>query len=487
VIHVCNNILNKERTVLPRKLESITANLFKTRDELSFRNIRVSLWPVLLVFPFSVIVGSLRYFDHGIALAGFQSLEWVFFFLGLGWLVMMLIPSRLVITTLRTASVVSIIIEMFLLFMPFGFERVVLYMAFKFLNGLCAACAFYLFCFVLNNVERLVGMALIQLYYVFFYVTWIELSPVYAANDTAVAAIAAVLYVIVVFLCRTQQDSPDTNAVGRSSGLPFIMALSIVYHMITCTVNYIEWADTGLFPPAFGAGTFTAIGVIFIIQLRKGLNALYTLLMFLVLSLLGLGILLYNTQLTFTLGSFIYGLGDSLGYIVVYYICAGVIRQSQSLKFFRFFCLAFFVKYSVITELFSFLFNFFDGPDKFLAFGVVLVLASLCLLVFPFMRKHLFQADWTDGLHLRDLQEYSSPFAETEELNLKEHLNLTPREEEIFTMLLRGSAPKEIAYTLKISYDTVHFHQKNLYRKLKVQSRAELFALYSSMVSSKVP
>jgi diguanylate cyclase (GGDEF)-like protein len=48
-------------------------------------------------------------------------------------------------------------------------------------------------------------------------------------------------------------------------------------------------------------------------------------------------------------------------------------------------------------------------------------------------------------------------------------------------MLLDGCAPKEIAHILKISYDTVHFHQKNLYRKLGIQSRAELFARYSEV------
>ncbi len=46
-------------------------------------------------------------------------------------------------------------------------------------------------------------------------------------------------------------------------------------------------------------------------------------------------------------------------------------------------------------------------------------------------------------------------------------------------MLLAGRAPKEIAFTLKVSYYTVLFHQKNLYRKLGIQSRAELFARYS--------
>ena len=74
---------------------------------------------------------------------------------------------------------------------------------------------------------------------------------------------------------------------------------------------------------------------------------------------------------------------------------------------------------------------------------------------------------------------YAAPFAEAEKLNTSEQLGLTPREEEIFTLLLQGSAPKEIAYTLKISYDTVHFHQKNLYRKLNIQSRAELFARFA--------
>jgi len=67
-------------------------------------------------------------------------------------------------------------------------------------------------------------------------------------------------------------------------------------------------------------------------------------------------------------------------------------------------------------------------------------------------------------------------------INVKDQLNLTIREHEIFTMLLAGMAPKEIAYTLKVSYDTVLFHMKNLYRKLGIQSRAELFAKYSSVL-----
>ena len=56
---------------------------------------------------------------------------------------------------------------------------------------------------------------------------------------------------------------------------------------------------------------------------------------------------------------------------------------------------------------------------------------------------------------------------------------LTPRETQIFNMLLNGSVPKEIAGLLSISYETVLYHQKKLYRKLEVHSINELFNKYS--------
>ena len=68
-----------------------------------------------------------------------------------------------------------------------------------------------------------------------------------------------------------------------------------------------------------------------------------------------------------------------------------------------------------------------------------------------------------------------------EALDARDCLNLTPREQEVLDMLLTKRAPKEIANILKISYDTVLFHQKKLYRKLGIQSRVELFVKYSAV------
>ena len=467
---------------MPEKVGAAITKLFQTRDELSFRNIRGSLLPTLLVFPLSVVMGNLRYFDHSIALAGFAANELMFFLLGLGWLILTFTPKRFILPLLRLVAIISAILLIVQIFMPMGFGRFTLYMTFKFCNGLSAACAFYLFCFTLNNIERLFGMALIQLYYGFYYFTLSTFPAVHTSLNSWGGIAVAAVFLAVVFSWRSTSEI-NTDNDGKGSGVPFVIGLGVVHYMIMCMSNYIEWAGNSISGLAFGLGVFISIGIILIIQLLKGRSALYIWLLFLVLSLLGLGALLYDTPLSIISGSFAYGLGDSLGYIIICYMCAGAIKRSKSLRMFRLYCLVFFAEYFVISGLFSVYFNYFEGPNKVLAFGIVLVLVSLCLLFMPLIQKRLFEADWTDGLYLRDMEEYSQPLAETEALNAKEHLELTPREQEIFTMLLSGAAPKEIAHTLKISYDTVLFHQKNLYRKLGIQSRPELFARYANKVA----
>ena len=60
----------------------------------------------------------------------------------------------------------------------------------------------------------------------------------------------------------------------------------------------------------------------------------------------------------------------------------------------------------------------------------------------------------------------------------KDEPNLTVREREIFTLLLSGKEPKEIAGAMKITYSGVNYHIKHLFGKLGIQSRAELLVKY---------
>jgi len=57
-------------------------------------------------------------------------------------------------------------------------------------------------------------------------------------------------------------------------------------------------------------------------------------------------------------------------------------------------------------------------------------------------------------------------------------VELSPREKEIFDLLLTDLPVKHIANDLKITYSGVNFHIKNLYSKLGVQSRTELLVKF---------
>jgi DNA-binding NarL/FixJ family response regulator len=61
----------------------------------------------------------------------------------------------------------------------------------------------------------------------------------------------------------------------------------------------------------------------------------------------------------------------------------------------------------------------------------------------------------------------------------KSSLNiLTDREREVAGAILDGLSYKLIAYKLYISIDTVRMHVKNIYKKMKINSKSELFRLF---------
>jgi hypothetical protein len=292
--------------------------ILNSRDELSPRNFRGGRWALFLAFPLAVIIGDMRYFDLGIARWGYESYELMLYPLGLGWFILTFVPKRLIFPLLRCTAVLSALLLPFQFLITDSTGQLAVFMAFQLVNGICAACAFFLFCFELNNVERLYGMAIIQFYYGFYYTVWRAFPAVRTAGRTWVSAIFIAFFVVTVFLCGRQQDGlPDISKDGKGSGAQFVIGLDIVYYIIMCMINYIEWADSGVLSFPFGIGSFISIVLIVIIQIFFNRSAIYIWLMFLAFSLLGLGIIIYDSNVAHFTGSLIYGAGDGLGYIII--------------------------------------------------------------------------------------------------------------------------------------------------------------------------
>ncbi|MBP2301199.1 helix-turn-helix transcriptional regulator [Azospirillum picis] len=61
---------------------------------------------------------------------------------------------------------------------------------------------------------------------------------------------------------------------------------------------------------------------------------------------------------------------------------------------------------------------------------------------------------------------------------LFEHPQLTRREQEIVTLILKGHSSQSIAALLSLSPDTVKVHRRRIYAKLRISSQGELFRLF---------
>ncbi len=58
---------------------------------------------------------------------------------------------------------------------------------------------------------------------------------------------------------------------------------------------------------------------------------------------------------------------------------------------------------------------------------------------------------------------------------------LSARELEVFDLLLTDKTLSKIAEELFVSYSSVHFHCKNIYRKLHLSSRRQLLITYKDL------
>lgn len=57
---------------------------------------------------------------------------------------------------------------------------------------------------------------------------------------------------------------------------------------------------------------------------------------------------------------------------------------------------------------------------------------------------------------------------------------LTPREREVLDTLAQGMGSKHAARQLRISYETIRTHQRNIYKKLGVRSLCSALNVYRS-------
>ena len=364
--------------------------------------------------------------------------------------------------------------------------RLSVFSAFMFFNGITSACAFFIFCFKLNNVERLTGLFLLILFHSLDYSIFKVFPSVQGIYEIWGGIAVMALFLVTVFLSGKKPEQTiinddnqtQTTTANKDIKAGIIIPLQIVYFLTMIMIHYLEPAQNIIFSLPYGLGQFISIIFISIVMVLFNLNSLYIWLSFLVFTLFGLAIVNFESTAARFLGSLIFGTGDGLGYIIIIYLYAGAVKKSKSTKLYRLYCLIFFIEYVFISGILTMVFSHFKEYTYTIAFVIVLVLCSICFLILPYLQKRLFSFNWTDGLRVADIPEHAPALEQVEKADIEENLNLTHREKDVFALLLKNMPLKTIAIELGISFNTVNSHYRSIYRKLGITSKGDLLIKY---------
>ncbi|MDR0851127.1 MAG: helix-turn-helix transcriptional regulator [Clostridiales Family XIII bacterium] len=476
---------------------------WRTRDELSFRNIRSSTWGTLLIFPAVVIMGDLRFVDIGQELFGVGSFTLELTFYSFAMLVSAFIPRARFLSIVRAAIIVEIAAFVLALIVPASL-LLPIYLINAFAYGLCCGYGLLLFFFSLNNAERLFSLMVIVFYYIVC-VEWLwqyEAARYFMIQFLPFMPAAYLCFAFFVLMkdgsrrrhgiqdeppggmTGNTDDSVQTYPGGKSvnqigaKGMTVVFLIYVIYTIMERLYTYVVYEAGFVTNTILVLGGLTGVVICIVIQFVLNRSVWIPWSIFLICALLSTGLLSVGSPAAAGIGSLLYGAAQHLGYIAAFYLVGGTANLSGSMQFFRIYCLVEFVLMGFVSPILGTLFAGIGSHYNYIAFGVVIVVICIMLVLQPVLSKYVFGSAWVSELNTLDERKYPEAAAEAAEADRTEDLGLTAREKQVFTLLLTGMPKKQIATELKISNPTINFHANNLYRKLNIQSRVELFAKY---------
>ncbi|MCL2060452.1 MAG: helix-turn-helix transcriptional regulator [Oscillospiraceae bacterium] len=370
-------------------------------------------------------------------------------------------------------------------------------LVFQFAIGGSAIYATYAHVFVLNNSERMFSVLFATFNYGF---------SVFAQQNGINNVFLAVIYpgalVLVLLVCACMFKAvafPDTSpekSIEPPKGIYIVLLCPLAFFLLDVFGEAIVNRGPGD-ASLRGTGAMLAVLIAVIVHfgLRRGVWFLLS--FFLILATVGFMLLAFPVSARLSsVGNFLFGIGDGFGNILVFYI-VGLLKKYRNDKFFWRITLA-----TVCSMLFAIV--VLDVTVRLAEnyLGIVAVaLAVTCLFLFqalsPKMQRSVFGSDWIDDFVRPDMSyiimekfdtmtmlepgaagaDDAEGAADADAGRFK-GLKLSPREEEVAMLLLSGLSLRQISAEIGIAESTAYGYSGTLYKKLGINSRAELFARF---------
>ncbi len=456
------------------------AQLWQNGGGLNLSSVRPAKWPYILAYSFKDILYQFcQYFNTHTSNTGFfglSALTCIFVgHMALSLIIMLLWskkfkPLLYISVAIMTAGLLP------MLLVPDGPVRLVFGIIAMAGVGGAVTCIRCGFAFAINNAERLVGLILMLVTTALMY-----LLVALEAGGVIVNVILPVLALAALVACLLKFKEQDLEAKEESTksdakGLYWALAYFILYFAIDAYI--FELNDFSYLPgfALFFAGMLVAGGILVVTLLvfKKSVWHLWNLFFGLVIAMTLFAIL--EPQIGSPLPHYIFGGLSIMGWPLCMYMLAGTQRRFASYKLLKISTLVYVILSPVTVLSNELIKSTLRLPVPLVAFVYVMVVVTALFLATPFSYKYLFSAAWLNDLHKNDMELLREKVRETDRM---EKYKLTPRETEVVTLLLAAKTGRMIAGELQIAESTVGMHTTNAYKKMGINSRAELFHIFS--------
>ena len=486
------------RTKYSSKLKTAIHNLMSSADEIKLREIRIENWATFFAFPISLWAINVQDFllINKEAVNGVSITTWGFISFGLGaGLTLWLIQPKVIDVLTRISAIYTFLCLLLWISLP---ELNFLSVLMLFGIGTCVSISSYAFVFVSNNAEKFYGCLLMLVM-----IDIIEIMEAYNLNGQCVSKLISfgfiALLCLCIYTCSTlgllQTVDKSSNISIKKQCVPKNARYSILLSLYVL-LAYFVIRITGFHAPAFqhppGSGSIS-IMVLMTILFSVGIFAILRKSTWTLCNLFFLTAVLSHLAWYMKLELLAYYFSElkEIWLLIAFYLIGCVTNKFCDEKTHKIL-----ISFTIllVSMVYIFIELILKADD---AQWVATVSSSLLFMIFlmmsPVFSQYLFFADWSyefKRIHMNRNNtkegddtggDQTTSFHKDDLPNrytLLDETRLTPREKQVVILLLRGMTLRQIAPELGLTFSTVATYSKNIYKKLNINSRAELFFLF---------
>ena len=457
----------------------------RQKETISIRNIRPSRYIYYMAYVLELIFFSVRGNFLPVSTKVFGINGWTIIFAAhmIASLIVMLMWTKKFKPLLIASLLIMLAGLVPYIFLPVGILRFVFgLIGYIGLGGVVtgARCGY---AFAANNAERLFGIILM-----FFSVTMVRLANSLGADGIFVTVMLPIALLVVLSFCIVRFREEDLEVKEESSkedarGVYWALAFFIVYFSVDGYIGELTESSRNEYMYLI-AGSLLAVVILVSAFCKIRFSTWHLWNLFLLFSIaMGVFAVLAPKIGTDVPMNFFGGL-SYIGWPLCIYTLGSAQRRFASYRLLKK-CTLVYVLLSPFTTLSSdWASNFYSEYFPMITLIYILTISFVLLMFSPVSYQYLFSSLWIDGLYKSDMTALHEKVEQADQFGKYE---LTPRQKEVAALLLAAKTRRQIAGELGLSESTVKMHTSELYKRLNINSKAELFKIFGVTATEESP